>query len=119
VSEVKECWTLDMDLSSKIPDVDTNQKLTIPKHSRLLKLEYVILKDAMDPQNRDAPRLTQIERADTERQITRCQNLIPTASTSLLAIDPNINAVKSWIQIGAGKCPSDWPFKLARRAEDS
>ena len=62
--------------------------------SRLLELEYVILKDTMDPQNRDAPRLTQLERADIERQITRCQNLIRTSTTSLLAIDPNIDAPK-------------------------
>jgi hypothetical protein len=54
--------------------------------SRLLKLEYVILKNAMDPQNCDAPCLTQLERADIERQIIRCQNLIRTSTTSLLAI---------------------------------
>jgi hypothetical protein len=55
--------------------------------SRLLELKYVILKDTMDPQNRDAPRLTQLERADIERQITRCQNLIRTSTTSLLVAE--------------------------------
>jgi hypothetical protein len=84
--------------------------------SRLLELEYVILKTLW------ILRTVMLRALLNLNARTLSQNLIRTSTTSLLAIDPNIDApkkVKSKTPIGAGKCPSDWPFKLPRPAENS